>query len=530
MGFKVTNDGTSGSIIDGTIFSYNYDEQATSITPTSLDGGSGSVSFSAIGTSTNKSGSTYINSLLLINNNMTLTDDDRGSVSFKVKSSNLNNSDVVSVSGETSQRNLNVIRRAAPYTGTVAGALLYYTGLCPKDSTAPIYFDDSLSTLLAAIPADYLGWEDNVWNKLKELCAVTFVTVSGVKRNIELYYTNSELHVRLANKTAVTLDSVVSESFSVNADRTAQSFEISLYKTDYAANKVFYEIANIDGSLPKKERFKSTIQSSMAVQAGETVRQRFKINATLSGVLQPVLVEAITDKLPNEPYTGTTGQYVIMADDGLPVVPQQWLDAGGSLTVSLNDENGEPLEVGEIEITLVGPPEDFTGRIDPETGEEVKTTSYAVGIEDIYPAIWIVGTGTFYELEKHKIVSGAANTFNADESITAIENIFINDVNTLYNAGVRAAQAACGPTVDLSVTAADLTDFGALVGGVLTEGSNKYRITSVTHSQDSINVTASAGAATFAQFDAIWSGKDFSDFTPALKFNEFTVIPLLEAN
>jgi hypothetical protein len=65
---------------------------------------------------------------------------------------------------------------------------------------------------------------------------------------------------------------------------------------------------------------------------------------------------------------------------------------------------------------------------------------------------------------------------------------------------------------------------------VLTEGSNKYRITSVTHSQDSINVTASAGAATFAQFDAIWSGKDFSDFTPALKFNEFTVIPLLEAS
>ena len=114
MGFKVTNSGASGSIVDGTIFSYSYEEQATSVTPSAIDGSVGSVSFSAIGTDVNKSGSTYVNSLLLINNDMVLTDDDRGSVNFRARSSNINHSDVVSVSGDTIQRKLNAIRRAAP--------------------------------------------------------------------------------------------------------------------------------------------------------------------------------------------------------------------------------------------------------------------------------------------------------------------------------------------------------------------------------------------------------------------------------
>jgi hypothetical protein len=531
MGFNLTNDGTPGSIVDGTLFSYSYDEQATSINALSLDGGSGSVSFSAIGTLENKSGSSYVNSLLLINNDMTLTDDDRGSVKFKIKTANINNSDVVNGSGETRQRDLNAVRRADPYNGNLAAAMYYYAGLGGPYTGQPLYYDDGLSTTLAAVSVAFLGWEDNVWNKLKELCAVTYITVSGVKRNIELYVTNNELHVRLANKTTLAFENISSESFSVDSNKNAQTIELNLYKTEHGADKVFYEITNIDGSLPKKERFKSTFASNLQVSAGETVRQRYKINATLSSVKQPVLVDAITDKLPDAPYTGTTGQYVIMADDGLPVVPQQWLDAGGSLTVSLLDENGEALDAGEVEITLVGPPEDFTGRLD-ENGEEVQTTSYAVGIEDIYPAIWIVGTGIFYETEKIKIPTGASNYYTVEESLATIDNIFINSVDTAYRAGIKAAQVACGPDLTMTMTVSDLTDFGAAIGGMIADASNKFRVTSATYNPEGMNINASASVATFSEFNTIWSTKTFSNFNTlrsGLKFNEFSIIPLMEA-
>jgi hypothetical protein len=72
-----------------------------------------------------------------------------------------------------------------------------------------------------------------------------------------------------------------------------------------------------------------------------------------------------------------------------------------------------------------------------------------------------------------------------------------------------------------------------------TVNSNRYRISAVQYSSDSTGVTANA-AVKFSEFDSIWSGKTFANFKsialdPAtypdqtLKFNEFTVIPLMKS-
>ena len=171
----------------------------------------------------------------------------------------------------------------------------------------------------------------------------------------------------------------------------------------------------------------------------------------------------------------------------------------GSADVDMpEDEHGEDLDVGEVEITLVGPPENFVGREDAD-GNPVDSTSYSVGIEDIYPAIWLVGTGAFYTLDKVKIASGAANEYNADESLNSIDNIFITSKPALYSSGLKAAQAVCGPDVSLSMSVSDLTDFGASIGGLITYGSNKFRVVSASHSPDGLNVTASGGFVTFGE-------------------------------
>jgi hypothetical protein len=72
-----------------------------------------------------------------------------------------------------------------------------------------------------------------------------------------------------------------------------------------------------------------------------------------------------------------------------------------------------------------------------------------------------------------------------------------------------------------------------------TVGSARYRIESVQYSQDSTGISASA-MSTFADFDDKWADLTFEDFTntaldpedfptETLKFNEFTIIPLMDA-
>ena len=69
--------------------------------------------------------------------------------------------------------------------------------------------------------------------------------------------------------------------------------------------------------------------------------------------------------------------------------------------------------------------------------------------------------------------------------------------------------------------------------------SNKYRIQSVDYAVDNTSVTA-VPCSSFTDFELIWDGLTFEDFTntaldpddfplEAMKFNEFTIIPLMEA-
>ena len=69
--------------------------------------------------------------------------------------------------------------------------------------------------------------------------------------------------------------------------------------------------------------------------------------------------------------------------------------------------------------------------------------------------------------------------------------------------------------------------------------SNKYRLSSIQFTDSTIAI-AGKGCARFSDFEAIWNTLTFTDFTSvaldpsvapneALTFNEFSVIPLMEA-
>jgi hypothetical protein len=91
----------------------------------------------------------------------------------------------------------------------------------------------------------------------------------------------------------------------------------------------------------------------------------------------------------------------------------------------------------------------------------------------------------------------------------------------------------------LSEEVSTIQPFGETPGKLRAVESNKFRINNVSYSATGTNVNGTI-AATFADFNAKWTGLDFADFTntalnpstfpnEALKFNEFTVIPLMNA-
>jgi hypothetical protein len=526
MGISVVNNNGSGSFATTTPISYAYSEDVTSLQPAELSGGAGQVSVSAPANSLDKDGTTHPNSALLINNDMTLTDDQYGSVKFQVRQVTVGEH-VASVTGNTIMWRLNVEKTAQPMGGsgmTLLTALNYYCGLVEITPT----YEAGLEALLDAIPVNFIGWKGNVWEHLKMLCAgVSLDDTENI--GLEVFIDVDTLVFRKALQTpAVFSVSPSVSSVEINSFEAAKSVNVINYNTYYGLNKVVKEQEGTTVLFQTNENV--SITDSLQVEAGQTLIKRFAINASLENVKNPIPVSAITSL----PYTGTQGEYVVVGSDDLPIDPDQWTAQGGSLKVALTENPNE------IEITITAPPATFlTHASDTDAGY----APYKVGVEEAdgtqYPALYIVGTGVFFKKTEHTFLTGSSDALTSKDAAPAIDNPFITNLKDMSIRGVAAAQALCGPTITLSEERPIGAQFGATLGNVLTKDSNRYRLTSISYTPESISFTGKPYASV-SDFNAKWAGLDFSDFTntaldpatyptEALKFNEFSVIPLMES-
>jgi len=539
MGVEIINGSGNGGVFEDTIMGWSYSEEVTSLEPGNIKGATGQVSFRAGELTADKVGNTHPNSKLMINNAISIHDDDYGIVDVKVKTISTN-AGVASVTGDTLQWRLNTVKTAMPVPNVnqtdvtksvpanLLGAINYYCGLVGIVPT----IDSALSAELEAVTVNFIGWKGNVWEYLKMLCAACSSSAT-VTSPFEMFVGEDGLAFRKALTTASGLDEFKSEhSVTVSSGNPAKQVDIYRYKTSYGQKNVF-EQSNYDESGENPGKFLASITDSMQVEAGETVTKRVKINATLETVNQPVCVSTITRDFP-KPYEGSTGEYVIFGSDDYAILPGQWNMYGGKVTVALTDVPDE------IEITVTAPPVDSLEKALGGTGY----APYRVGIEtaggEDYPAFWITGIGVFFEKRKHTILTGAPDEYAPSDNATTIDNPFIIGLGQVYSRGVAAAQAICGPVVTASSTLATANAFGQTIGRTELIESNKFRIESAAYSESSVTIEASA-CATIAEFNAKWSGKTFTDFKDivldpevyadeALRFNEFTVIPLMEAN
>lgn len=528
MGFSLVNNGGSGSVKDDAIATYSYSEDVTSLEPSNISGGTSQVSVSALAVEENTVGNTHPNSNLLVNNKMTLTDDDHGSVEFQVKKLSTS-SGVVSITGDTIMARLNTIVTAKPQGGlsgsTLMSAIEYY---CWLVGVTPL-IEEAFAAKLESVPVNFIGWTGNAWDHIKMLCAgISASTTANV--GIEAYVSGDDLYFREAKTSVVNYsDKVSQETIAVDSFEAAQTIEVFNYNTSYGVDRIIQE-QDRTGQLFAANA-KVSITDSMQVDAGQTITKRFSINASLESVKQPEPVSAIFPL----PYSGSTGQYVVVGNDDIPIEPLEWVRLGGSLTVSLTENPNE------IEITVVAPPSvQLPTAADPA---EATNAPYKIGVEtsggEDYPALYIVGTGVFFNKTSRVFVTGASSDYTSKTSAMSIDNPFIiNDFNQSTR-GIAAAQVACGPNVTLSQSVVGVGAFGETPGKMQVVKNNKFRTTSVSYGPGTASLNAVA-CAQISDFNAIWTGKKFSDFTTtvfdstisptqALKFNEFTVIPLLEA-
>lgn len=518
MSTKITANTGSGKIKDDSIFEFSYSEDVTPLEPSSSTGGSSQITISAIEDTTDSDGLGHPNSKLLINNTVTMQNTEYGSLDFQVKKVSTNAGAVV-ITGDSVQARLNVTKTAPPIYTNLYDAIVAYCGLC---AVTPV-FESTLMTALQARSVNFIAWTGNVWDYLKMLCSASTYNTTD-KSAFEMYFTGTSLGFRKALQTTVDTSYTIDFSEDIEVFMAAKTVDIYNYNTSFASNKTVYDIKNYDVDSDSTKTFLSSFSDSMQVNAGETITKRFNIDATLININQPICVSTVSLGSHN----GTAGEYVVVGSDNLPILPSAWISSGGSLTVALTEN------IGEVEITVTAPKN--YGLIADAGG--LTYAPYRIGVETSgdnvdYPALWITGTGVFFNKKLNTFITGADDVLVSADAGTTIDNPFIIDSFVLANAGLAAAQKICGPSVTVNSSFASNASFGNTIGSVFKKNSNKFRINSASFSSSSTGITASS-CATFSDFDSMWTDKTFANFDTAvggytpLSFNEFSVIPLIK--
>jgi hypothetical protein len=504
----------SGTFQQDKVISYSYSEDASPLEPSNLQGGAGQVSVTVIGDEGPRG------TQIAVNNNIQVTDSEFGVVTFRARQINIGEASAT-ISGETIQYRLNSTRTAAAVGGnaaTLLSAIIYYCGLVDIVPSFATNFMDKLG----AISVNFPGWTGNVWEHLKMLCAAVPLDEDD-NTFMEMYIEDDQLWFREGATTSIDLSEyVIDKSLSIDSYDAAKEVEVFNYNTSYGVNKVVQEQAGNDTIFTLSKN--ATFSDSMQVNAGETLVKRFKINASLTEVKQPEVVASIAT-LPF-PETHEKGQYVVVGYDDYRINPNQWTDQGGKLEVRLTEN------FDEIEVIITAPPSVEMPTADGEL-QEVTFAPYKIGVESSgdtdYPAIYLVGTGVFFNKTSSKFVTGASEDYVAEISSSSIDNPFITNRRVQVDRGVAAAQAIMGPKMEISGSIATGVSFGENLGSIFSDYDGKFRASNFSYSTSSVSFTARK-FITIADFNSAWSGATISDFNTTnsgLSFDEFATTPLV---
>lgn len=203
-------------------------------------------------------------------------------------------------------------------------------------------------------------------------------------------------------------------------------------------------------------------------------------------------------------FPAALGTYSVSDTNGLPVgAGTEWLDYGGSLTVSIDEEDPTILNV-----TVIGPRINIPGHDGP----------YKIAISDgnkDFPALSVWGTGVKKNPNTLSLITSVDPIKVSQNVSSTISNPFIVNLTQAYDSGISASIVASGPNVTFSGTIpiSAVNGLGLTPGGIVKYNNSKYRIVDVSINNIGISFNASR-YVTVNSFENSWALKtvQYHDF------------------
>lgn len=454
------------------IVSYGVSEDVTGLDPSKPGGGYGQIQLVA---------RDWPSSSMLSRTDITLIDSVHGRITGTVHGVTPDRT-TVSIVADSELGKFNARRVATPFSGPLSGYVQYLMDLAgiytPLEFEAP--------DLTIHVP----GFVDNVWDRVKQLMSAY---------QLELVLTADLIVVRPLHHSVISLEN--STGISVTVNRQVTSLAIDVLHHNYRPIEQG-EVFPVKGEEPPIH----------TVGAGETVEFDIPINASLTNVYQPV---PSTNVGPGD-RSGTTGVYTIVGQDNLPIMPAQWLSAGGRLDVYL------AREPGVLHCVLTG------AHIEHLAPFRIAESA---GGED-YNSLHITGDGVAWETSSVRLYTGADPQDAGEEIGATVDNPYISLPSQAMVAGSHTAAAQSGAliTIDGSLSHVEEHDqaYGNLVGSRVLYNDAYYRVGTTNYGPGSVSFTGSS-ATTIADFNEVWAGKTQDEFNAVwdeYDLGQFSLMPL----
>lgn len=425
--------------------SYSYDEESSPTSPADTSGGVGELSFDVAEDADN--------TILLYKDGIRLADSFNGAVAGLVDTINVVDG-VATVAGRS---RLGLLNTTQTVTGGSMTLETFITAVLNAGSiTTGIEIEASIAARSIIAPT-YTG---DLWILLKNICTA---------QQIEVALVDDIVTVRALRERTIQPLNLETESWSVADSQLAQSIEVAYYNYETVTDSLVYP----------KGGWNEDVQVYQ-VDAGQTLLVELPVDFYLTSVDQPV-IQSTVDRF----YTGPDSVYSIAGNDGLPVVPAQWTDAGGSVTLALK-ENGTV-----IEATIVGAniPELAPFRL-----------AVSAGPSDYYSTLRVIGSGVGFTREIFTQPTGLTPDDTATVVGITIENPMIDTYEDARQAAWYALKDYALPRRSYSATA-------RVVNRSSTDGPD------IIYPSFQVYNDSLAPGYTFTDFTTEWTGQTFQDFT-----------------
>lgn len=382
------------------VTSFSVRENSTPVNSGDNSGGSGSMTIAF---------ADYDDASLLTLKPITLRDSKHGIVGGRVSN----------VGGDTFEATLEADTRlsalvnfvkAAPYVGTLGGALDYY------NSIANVPDDILVDPVLAAKPVAYPGWRGLYYDKLKEL---------AILHRMEIALVSNQIVARPVRQRIAETTGRADFEWKVDTTELYDSFSVAQYNHRAITDEVVYP-AMAAGRV-----------STISMEANEDVEVRLSLDASLSSIEQPQITQYF-----NEFQAPDISAYAVTDNAGVTLTALEWSQLGGKVWAEIDPEDDTVVVVHAK-----------GGSDDRRAPYKLQMPRSGRGVDaGAYPALSIVGTGVAFKREVYEIKTGVPSDLGQGREAGVIDTIFAANRGDAWHLASTAAISYSTPLRTVSAT------------------------------------------------------------------------------